>query len=65
MAEAIVERLEVVEVEKQQAQRRTLVRMPLQEARTAQHEGAAVECAGQRIGLRLGALVEFEALLGQ
>ena len=65
MAEAVVERLEVVEVEEQQAERRALVGVALQQPRAARHEGAPVERAGQRIGLRLGALVELEALLGQ
>ena len=65
MAEAVVERFEVVEIEEQQAERRALFGVALQQPLAARHEGAAVERAGQRIGLRLGALVEFEALLGQ
>ena len=60
MAEAVVERLEVVEVEEQERQRRALVAVARHQPLAARHEGAAVERAGQRIGLRLGALLKLE-----
>ena len=36
-----------------------------QQPPAAQHEGAAIERAGERIGLRLGALVEFKPFFRQ
>ena len=63
VSEAVVQRLEMVEIEEQQRQRRAFVAVALQQPLAARHEGAAVERAGQRIGLRLGALLELEPLL--
>ena len=59
MPEAVIQRLEVVKVEEKQRHGRLLVAVADNQALAARHESAPVERAGQRIGLRLGALIKL------
>ncbi len=64
MAEAVVDRLEPVEVEDDQGERRVLLLAAVEQRLGGLHEGAAIGDAGQRIDARRGHVVHLGAFLG-